>query len=99
MAKPNVYNLGSAPEILLAFTDTDNDDFIPTYSRLSVEQPDGTIFTVSGDGMTTVASGTLSYVYHPSTKGWYSYEGWGKDNAEREITKTGGFEVVDTIIL
>lgn len=49
--------------------------------------------------MTVVTSGTLTYVYAPPVKGWYSYEGWGRDTSGREIAKTNGFEVVDTIIL
>lgn len=98
MTAPNVYQLGAAPEILLAFTDTDDDPFIPTYVRLSIEKPDGTILTISGVDMTVVASGTLSYVYHPDSVGWYSYVGWGEDNADREIAKSNGFEVVAQIV-
>lgn len=98
MAKPNVYNLGSSPEIILAFTDTEDDPFIPVVTRLSIEEPTGTIVTVSGTDMDIIASGTLSFVYNPPVKGWYSYEGWGRDTSGREISKTSGFEIVDTII-
>lgn len=98
MAKPSVYQLGAAPEILLAFTDTDDEPFFPTYVRLSIEQPDGEIFTVSGIDMTIVASGVLSYVFHPEMVGWYTYKGWGEDNADREIAKESGFEVVAQIL-
>lgn len=99
MVAPNTYNLGSSPEILLAFEDTDDDPFIPVFVRLSIEEPTGTITTVSGEDMNIIASGTLSYVYNPPVKGWYSYEGWGRDSSGREIARSSGFEVVDTIIL
>lgn len=99
MVKPNTYNLGSSPEIILAFEDTEDDPFIPVSVRLSIEEPTGAIVTVSGGDMDIIASGTLSYVYNPPVKGWYSYEGWGRDTSGREIAKTNGFEVVDTIIL
>lgn len=98
MAKPNVYSIGSAPEILLAFTDTEDDPFIPARVRLSIEEPDGNIVTVSGEDMDVIASGTLSYVYHPSQIGWYSYYGWGEDTSDREIAKENGFEIVTQIL-
>lgn len=98
MSKPNVYQLGAAPEITLAFTDTEDDPFVPSYVSLSIEKPDGTIIVVSGEHMDVVSSGVLSYVYHPDQIGWYSYVGWGEDNADREIAKSNGFEVVAQII-
>jgi hypothetical protein len=96
VAKPNVYVLGSVPELDLAFTSVTGDTFAPSEVRLSVKQPDGEIITVSGD-MLTVASGYLYYLYKPPTIGWYEYEGWGKDNSGREVANTNGFEVIDRV--
>lgn len=98
MAKPNVYQLGSTPEIILAFTDTEDDPFYPAQVRLSIQSPDGTITTVSGAVLnTTTISGAMTYIYTPTIAGWYEYEGWGKDGAGREITKTNGFEISDIL--
>lgn len=82
----------------MVFTDTDDEPFTPAYARLSIERPDGVIITVSGEHMDIIASGTLSYVYHPPMVGWYSYYGWGEDTSNREIAKENGFEVVTQIL-
>lgn len=96
MAAPNVYVLGSKPELDLEFTSIYGAHFEPAESRLSIKQPDGEIITVSGDGM-VYASGHLTYLYRPPTKGWYEYEGWGKDGTGREVAMTNGFEVIDRV--
>lgn len=96
MAKPNVYVLGSVPELDLAFETVGGEAFTPAQSRLSVKQPDGEIITVSG-GDLIQASGYLYYLYKPPTIGWYEYEGWGKDGTGREVAQTNGFEVIDRV--
>lgn len=97
MTKPNTYELGSAPEITIVFTDLEDVYFVPDKIRLSIERPDGVVITVSGAAL-TVASGYLSYVYEPPTIGWYSYYVWGEDNANREIAKLQGFEVSTEVL-
>lgn len=98
MVKPHVYELGSSPELILAFTDTNDDSFFPSEVRLTIEQPDGVLFTVSGADLdVTTISGSMTYVYTPTMAGWYSVEGWGKDGADRQITKAHGFEVSNII--
>lgn len=97
VAKPNVYVLGSKPELDLAFTTTAGAPFEPSESRLSIKQPDGEIITVSGGGDLVYASGHLTYLYRPPTIGWYEYEGWGKDGTGREVANTNGFEVIDRV--
>lgn len=98
MGKPSVYVLGSSPEILLAFTDTDDEPFVPSEVRLSIEEPTGTVVTFSGGDMTTLSGGILSIVYSPPVIGWYSYTGWGKDNANRTISKDNGFDIIAEIL-
>jgi hypothetical protein len=96
MVRYNVYVLGGKPEIDLTFTDTDDEAFAPSESRLSIKQPDGVIVTYSGGDM-TLASGYMFVLYRPPTIGWYEYEGWGKDGNGREIASTNGFEVIDRV--
>lgn len=81
----------------LTFTDTNGDPFTPLESRLSIKQPDGYIVTVSGSDDLVQASGYLYYLYQPPTRGWYEYEGWGKDGTGREVAQTNGFEVIDHV--
>lgn len=98
MTKPNVYVLGTIPELDLVFTNTDGATFEPSEMRLSVKQPDGEIITVSGgDPSLVAASGYMYYLYRPPTIGWYEYEGWGKDTTGREVANTNGFEVIDRV--
>lgn len=94
--KPNKYNLGSKPDLLLTTVGIHDESIIPTESRISVKSPDGVIFTVSGADM-TVASGYMFYTYTPPTIGWYEYEGWVKDGTGREDAATRGFEVTDRV--
>jgi len=97
MVKPNVYVLGGRPELLLTPTDQNGEFFTPSEMRLSVKEPTGSIYTVSGGDLTAVVSGYYFYQYHPETIGWYEYEGWAKDSAGREIAQTNGFEVIDRV--
>lgn len=103
IVKPNVYVLGSRPELDLEFKDQSGVTFEPALIRLSVKYPDGTIVTVSGgtastDTSLTVLSGFIySYLCSPPTKGWYEYEAWGADGSDREIAMTNGFEVIDRV--
>lgn len=100
MAKPNIYVLGSKPELDLTFTDLDDEAFTPVLMRLSVKAPDGTILTLSGAEMTSsvTVSGMFYYLYALSGGiGWYEYEGWGRDGNGREIAETNGFEVIDRV--
>jgi hypothetical protein len=94
--KPNKYNLGSKPELLLTTIGISDESIIPTESRLSIKSPDGVILTVSGADM-IVASGYIFYRYTPETKGWYEYEAWVKDGTGREDAATRGFEVTDRV--
>jgi hypothetical protein len=94
---PNVYELGGTPELRLNFYDIAGNEFIPIESRLSVEEPGGTVFTVSGADMTT-ASGYLYYLYRPLVIGWYEYKGWGMDGTGREVATANGFEVVEHLL-
>lgn len=96
MAKPHVYVLGSKPQLELNPTDQNGVFFTPSEMRLTVKEPDGDIFTVSGAEM-TLASGYYFYEYKPLTRGWFEYEGWCTDSAGREIAATNGFEVVDRV--
>jgi hypothetical protein len=97
IVKPNVYVLGGKPEIDLEFQDQQGVTFIASLVRLSIAQPDGTIITLSGGDMTMLSGAIYSYMYRPPTKGWYEYEGWGRDSAGREIAMTNGFEVIDRV--
>lgn len=96
LTKPNVWELGSRPRILVVPTDQDDMFFEPSEMRLSVKAPSGTITTVSGAEL-TIASGYYFYYYKPETRGWYEYESWVKDSAGREITKSNGFEIIDRV--
>jgi hypothetical protein len=97
MTDPNVYVRGGRPRINLNTVDTNGNSFIPTEARLSIEQPDGEIFTVSGEGMVQ-ASGISYYLYRPTQIGWYEYEAWVKDGYGFEDTDRNGFEVIDTVL-
>ena len=94
---PATYVLGSKPELDALFTDTNGDVFTPVYSRISVRDPMGNIYTASGDAMSTNPDGTLYILYEPQTRGWYQWEAWGQDGTGREIAKTRGFEVSDPL--
>ena len=93
----NKYILGGRPELTVTTTDLKGVTFVPSLIRLSVEAPDGSITTVSGADM-TVASGYMSYLYHPLTLGWYATETWVKDGTGREDTAGSGFEVIDSVV-
>src|SRR4051812_37667965 len=96
MTDPNVYVRGGKPRIKLETLDLNGDPFIPTESRLTIQEPDGTLFTVSGDAMIT-SSGLSYYYYIPNQIGWYEYEAWVKDGHGLEDAARNGFEVIDTI--
>ncbi len=96
MVKPNVYILGGNQELYIIPADQNGEFFAPSESRISVKEPSGDIFTVSGVDL-TLASGYYFYEYKPATIGWYEYEGWVKDSAGREIVQTNGFEVTDRV--
>lgn len=96
MSGTNRYVLGGNEEIYFTPTDQDGIFFVPSEMRLSIEDPQGVIFTVSGAGLTT-ASGYMSYIYKPELKGWYQYEVWIKDLTGREKVETHGFEIYDKV--
>ena len=96
MVAPNVYVLGGKPEIVIETYDIAGALFIPSLVRLSIKQPDGVIVTLSGAELST-GSGYLFYDYRPPTIGWYEYETWVRDPADREDTATNGFEVIDRV--
>lgn len=98
MSKPNVYEFGSYPEILLAFTDTEGIPFVPPIVSLSIREPDGVLITVSGSDMTVLSGSIMSYIYQPRLIGWHEYYGLGNDNAGREIVRTNGFEVITQVL-
>ena len=93
---PSKYVLGGTVDLMLTAYDHNDLVFTPTESRVSVKSPDGIIFTVSGDGLST-ASGYLFYTYRPLLIGWYEYEGWAKDSEGREIVVTKGFDITDRL--
>lgn len=99
VTKPNVYVLGGTPEPYGIFTDKNGVGITPVEMRISVKQPDGVIYTVSGADLIadTTTSGMFYTVYRPLTRGWYEYEVWGKDGNDREIVQTNGFEVGDRV--
>lgn len=92
----NRYVLGSTPRLKVTSTDEDGIFFVPTESRLSVKDPEGTIYTYSGADLTT-ASGYLYYIFHPAIVGWYQYEAWVKDGNGLEDVSTRGFEIYDSV--
>ena len=94
---PNVYVLGGKPEIQIVFKGASNQAIVPSEVRLSIKEPSGTIITISGGGLSTVASGVFTYLYRPPTIGWYEYESWGKDLSGREVADTSGFEIIDRL--
>lgn len=96
MVAPNRYVLGGNEEIYFTPKDQNGIFFVPSEMRLSIEDPQGVIFTVSGAAITT-ASGYMSYIYKPELKGWYQYEVWIKDGTGREKVETKGFEVYDKV--
>jgi hypothetical protein len=96
MVAPNRYVLGGNEEIYFTPKDQDGIFFVPSEMRLSIEDPQGVIATVSGAGITT-ASGYYSYLYKPLLKGWHQYEVWVKDSTGRERVETNGFEVYDKV--
>ena len=97
--KPSTYDLGATPELYGIFKNRAGEGVIPTESRITVKQPDGTLYTVSGADLIvdTVTSGLLYFVYTPTTRGWYEYEAWGKDGNDREVAQTRGFEIRDRV--
>lgn len=90
------YVLGGNEEIYFTPRDQNGIFFVPSEMRISIEDPQGVIFTVSGGGI-TVASGELTYLYKPVLKGWTQYEVWVKDGTGREKVETSGFEVYDKV--
>jgi hypothetical protein len=96
MTKPSVYILGGTPELSLIPTDQNGEFFTPTEMRLSIKEPSGEIFTVSGTDL-AIASGYYYYDYKPDTIGWFEYEAWVKDSTGREIAQTNGFEIIDRV--
>lgn len=97
MTKPNVYVLGGTPELDVTPVDQNGDFFVPSQMRLSIKAPSGTITTVSGAELILASGGYYYYEYKPLTIGWYEYEAWVKDSANREIAQTNGFEVTDRV--
>lgn len=93
----NEYELGGIVEIDITPTDQDDVFFEPTESRLTIQNPTGALFTVSG-GDLTAASGYYFYLYRPPYKGFYAYETWIKDGTGREIVTAHGFEILDTVM-
>lgn len=94
--RPNSYILGSKPQLEMYPRDFEDNFFIPVEARLSVKQPDGVIYTVSGAEL-VVGSGYLYTLYKPETTGWYEYEAWVLDGAGREAAETNGFEILDRL--
>lgn len=92
----NRYVLGSTPRLKVVTVDTNGTVFVPTEARLSVKDPEGTIYTYSGGDLTT-ASGFMYYIFHPQIVGWYQYEGWVKDGNGLEDAATKGFEIYDLV--
>lgn len=90
------YVLGGTPEVYITPKDQDGIFFVPSESRISIKEPDGDIYTVSGGDM-ILASGYLYILYRPLTKGGYATETWVKDSTGREDTDIGFFEVVDYV--
>lgn len=76
--------------------DEDGTFFVPTESRLSIKNPDGTITTYSGADLTT-ASGYLYRIYKPLEVGFYQAEAWVKDGNGLEDVDTWGFDVYDLV--
>lgn len=91
-----VYVLGGTPELLITPKDLDGVFFEPTEFRLSVKNPDGTVFTASGYDL-TLGAGYYSLIYHPQLVGGYEYEGWVKDGNGREVVENSTFEIVDNL--
>lgn len=96
LTNPNVYILGGKPKVNLTTIDIEGQPFIPTESRLTIKQPDGTLFTVSGANL-VVASGLSYYIFHPEQIGWHEYEGWVRDGHGFEDTDSNGFEITDRV--
>lgn len=96
MTKPNVWELGSTPDIIIVPNDQNGEFFEPSEMRLSIKAPSGVITTISGAEL-ILASGYYYYEYQPETRGWYEYESWVKDAAGRQITKSNGFEIIDNV--
>lgn len=94
--RPHIYTLGTSPRLVLETVDIDGLPITPTEARISIEKPDGTVFTVSGGLMTQVGD-NLTYEYSPLTEGWYMYEGWIKSADGREASQTKGFYVTDSV--
>lgn len=97
LVKPNVYVLGSKPEIYFTPEDQDGVFFTPGDIRLSIKEPDGDIIVLSGADL-SIASGYYFYLYQPATTGWYEYEVLVVHPSNgRMIAETNGFEVVDNV--
>lgn len=96
MAIPHRYNLGGNEEIFFTPKDQDGIFFVPAEMRVSVEDPQGVITTISGAGVYT-ASGYFGVLYKPALKGWHQYEVWVKDAGGREKVETSGFEIYDKV--
>lgn len=96
MTAINRYVLGGNEEIYFTPKDQDGIFFVPSEMRLSVEDPQGVIYTVSG-GNVIQASGYFSLIYKPVLKGRHQYEVWVKDASGREKVETAGFEIYDKV--
>lgn len=99
--KPHTYVLGSTPEVYFTATNKNGDGITPIEMRVSIKQPNGVIYTVSGTDAEMLADTTVSgqfyLVYHPESIGWYEYESWVKDGNGREQATTNGFEIIDRV--
>lgn len=101
----NRYVLGGNEEFYAIPKDQSQTFFVPAEMRLSVEDPQGVITTVSGASFvlasgiigSTYVSQYLSYIYKPVLKGWHQYEIWVKDSTGREKVETSGFDVYDKV--
>jgi hypothetical protein len=100
MRRTNTWVLGATPEIDLRVYDREDHTIDPVEVRLSIETPTGEVLTFSGMDLQT-ASGYLYYIYHPTVRGWYSYEVWAKDvngvEGTSDVCDANGFEIVDII--
>ena len=88
MTRPATYNVGATIEIDLTALDANDNPVTPDESRVSILQPDGTVFTVSGI--------YPSYDYDATQLGFHVYEGWVIKNAV-EDAQTHGFHIVNHV--
>lgn len=91
------FELGGNVKLSETTEDEDGNAFIATDSRLSVQDPTSSVFTVSGEGM-VLASGEMSYLYTPFVRGFYNYEFWWVDPSGREFVTAHGFDITDYLV-